>query len=173
MDSCIKRLRDLSSSQFGLLSLFKMRVLATGGLLLLLNCIKRESHCGALPQVQNKGPLIPQEPAPEYHTDNPIYAEPPTGCCTQIDSGRLPVPCYDDSPMCPETKVEGLLHPEPCCVSFAPGSSVPEPCDDSSPICPPDGKPAQPVPCCNIWVAGSSVPEKCDGDTPMCDIENG
>ena len=36
MDSCIKRLRDLSSSQFGLLSLFKMRVLATGGLLLLL-----------------------------------------------------------------------------------------------------------------------------------------
>ena len=36
MDPCIKRLRDLSSSQFGLLSLFKMRVLATGGLLLLL-----------------------------------------------------------------------------------------------------------------------------------------
>ena len=45
MDSCIKRLRDLSSSQFGLLSLFKMRVLATGGLLLLLTWAQ-ENHCG-------------------------------------------------------------------------------------------------------------------------------
>ena len=44
MDSHIKRLRDLSSSQFGLLSLFKMRVLATGGLLLLLTWAQ-ENHC--------------------------------------------------------------------------------------------------------------------------------